>query len=70
MKSKNNVLFRYAQDMLKRHEERQESLLVLGPRQVGKTTLVKTSLPAHSTMFNLADPSVRLDFERDPALLV
>lgn len=47
----------------KRALDRGKSILLLGPRQTGKTTLVKT-LDA-DLYINLARPAVRQDYERD-----
>lgn len=44
--------------------------LILGPRQVGKTTLVKSLLPENAVIYPLQDPQVRLEFERDPQRLI
>lgn len=44
-----------------------KSILLLGPRQVGKTTLLKTLSNAH--YFSLAKPSIRLQYEKDPSRL-
>lgn len=46
---------------------RKKSILLLGPRQTGKTTLVKN---LHADLYiNLARPSVRQAYERDPGHL-
>ncbi len=45
--------------------ERQKSILLLGPRQTGKTTLIKHSCTA-DLVFNLSIPKQRNQFERDP----
>ncbi len=49
-----------------------QSALILGPRQVGKTTLVKRCLEGLPDVlrFPLQDPEVRLALERDPALII
>lgn len=52
---------------IKRTLDRKKSVLLLGPRQAGKTTLVK-SLSA-DLYINLARPSVRQDYEKDPGQL-
>lgn len=51
----------------KRALERKKSILLLGPRQTGKTTLIKT-LKA-DLYINLARPSVRQEYEKDPGRL-
>ncbi|MCH9628078.1 MAG: hypothetical protein S4CHLAM2_17280 [Chlamydiales bacterium] len=47
--------------------DRKKSILLLGPRQTGKTTLVK-SLDAH-LYINLAKPAIRQKYEQDPGRL-
>lgn len=46
--------------------------LMLGPRQVGKTTLVQNLLSNHKNAqtYYLQDPKVRADFEKDPGRLI
>jgi len=53
---------------LYRHLERGKSILLLGPRQTGKTTLVREL--AADLYLNLVRPDERLRFERNPARLV
>ncbi|MBN2359052.1 MAG: ATP-binding protein [Deltaproteobacteria bacterium] len=53
--------------LLEHHLARGKSVLLLGPRQTGKTTLLG-SLPADLTIA-LAEPRERQRFERDPSLL-
>lgn len=47
------------------------SVLLLGPRQVGKTTLISSLIAGRPNVVAvpLQDPAVRLEFERDPSLL-
>lgn len=45
--------------------ERQKSILLLGPRQTGKTTLLKHACQA-DMVFNLNLPKQRQQFEREP----
>lgn len=45
--------------------ERGKSILLLGARQTGKTTLIKNTALADLS-YNLAAPKLRLQFERDP----
>ncbi len=47
--------------------ERQKSVLLLGPRQTGKTTLVQTLKP--DLLLNFLRPEVRQRYERTPQLL-
>src|SRR3989338_3923301 len=44
-----------------------KSILLLGPRQTGKSTLIKSLNPDLAT--NLADEQIYLDFARNPAEL-
>ncbi len=49
-----------------------QSALILGPRQTGKTTLVKAVLPANRNViiYSLQDPQIRLEIEKDPSLII
>ncbi len=47
---------------------RGKSILFLGPRQTGKTTLIKEKVPVDA-YFSLLDPHIRLRYEKDPLLL-
>jgi predicted AAA+ superfamily ATPase len=58
---------RQLQPVLARHLARGKSVLLLGPRQTGKTTLVG-ELGADLAV-SLASPSVRQRYERDPSTL-
>ena len=58
---------RLLQPVLARHLARGKSVLLLGPRQTGKTTLL-SDLAADLTV-SLASPGVRQRYERDPATL-
>lgn len=51
---------------------RGQSALILGPRQTGKTTLVKEVLPANRNVitYSLQDPRIRLEMEKDPSLII
>jgi len=46
----------------------QRSVLLFGPRQVGKTTLSRKI--RHDRYINLMDPNLRLSYERHPGLLI
>ena len=50
---------------------RRQSVLLLGPRQVGKTTLINALVGGRPNVMTvpLHDPAVRLELERDPSLL-
>jgi predicted AAA+ superfamily ATPase len=58
---------RHLQPALTRHLARGKSVLLLGPRQTGKTTLLG-ELDADLTV-SLASPAVRQRYERDPSAL-
>ncbi len=49
-----------------------QSALIFGPRQVGKTTLVKKCLSKvkNSMEYLLQNPQVRIELEKDPSLLI
>lgn len=59
---------RLLEPTLRKHLARGKSILLLGPRQTGKSTLLG-SVPAHLTVSFLLPP-VRQRYERDPSLLV
>jgi len=52
---------------LKRHLDRGKSILLLGPRQTGKTTLIGGMAP--DLDLSLVSPAVRQRYEKDPSLL-
>ncbi len=58
---------RFLQEPLAKILERGKSVLLLGPRQTGKTTLIKHWKA--DKIFTLANPKDRLRYEKDPALL-
>lgn len=72
MQSKNKVLFRYLEKPFSQLVKKNGSCLILGPRQVGKTTLVKSCLQNTTSVieYPLQQPGIRLQFEADPAKLV
>ncbi len=53
---------------IKKSLERGKSILLLGPRQTGKTSLVKSF--THDAAYNFIDPQVRQRFERSPGSLI
>lgn len=61
------MISRLLQPQLERHLRRGKSILLLGPRQTGKTTLLD-SLDA-SLRLNLVQPRERQRYERDPSTL-
>lgn len=74
MQGKLKPLFRYLAPKIDAAVDTKTSFLLLGPRQVGKTTLLQASLKAINNTplltYYLQDPSVRLSLERDPGLLI
>jgi uncharacterized protein len=72
MQGKNKPLFRYLEKRLINLVSRNQSALILGPRQVGKTTLVKKSLfkIKNSIEYPLQNPAVRLELESKPGRLI
>lgn len=72
MPSKNKQLLRYIRKPLSRHVRARQSVLILGPRQVGKTTIVRSVLKgAHRQLeYILQDPSTRIDLEKDPGRII
>jgi len=61
------LIARQLQPLLARHLARGKSILLLGPRQTGKTTLLNT-LGADLAV-SLASPAARQRYERDPSIL-
>ncbi|MEK7722674.1 MAG: ATP-binding protein [Elusimicrobiota bacterium] len=72
MQSKNKEYIRNLNPLLRGVIQKKQSILILGPRQVGKTTLVKRLLmtEANSITYSLQIPEIRLAFEKDPSLLI
>jgi len=58
---------RIIESRLRQALERQKSVLLLGPRQTGKTTLVEALKP--DVLLNFLRPEVRQRYERTPQLL-
>ncbi len=57
---------------IKQIVEKQQSALIFGPRQTGKTTLVKNCLAERVNVasYPLQNPQVRLDMETDPSRII
>jgi len=72
MQGKNKPLFRYLDKEISVVVKKKYSTLILGPRQVGKTTLVNECLKNTKNIvkYLLQDPSLRIELERDPSRLI
>jgi predicted AAA+ superfamily ATPase len=72
MQSKTKPVLRYADEPIGELVKTGKSFLLLGPRQVGKTTLLMNAIrEIHPLLvYALQDPSVKLELERDPSLLI
>ncbi len=73
MQGKNKLYFRFTEKKINQILQRGRSILMLGPRQVGKTTLVQSVLKAVKRPileYPLQHPGVRLRLEADPARLI
>jgi len=72
MQGNNKALLRYLDTAIADVIKKKYSCLILGPRQVGKTTLVNECLKnvSNTTNYLLQNPSVRLEIERDPSLII
>jgi len=72
MQGKNKPLFRYLEPQIKRLVAKGYSGLILGPRQVGKTTLVRGVLEdvKNKLEYFLQIPSMRIEIEADPSKVV
>lgn len=72
MQGKNKPLFRHLEKDLLRLIENNYSCLVLGPRQVGKTTLVKKVFKRlkKTIEYSLQNPRTRLQLEADPGRII
>lgn len=72
MQGKNKSLERYCKSKIQDAIARGKSFLLLGPRQVGKTTLLVEVLKDTAPLLSylLQDPAVRIELERDPQKLI
>lgn len=72
MQGKNKVLFRFVEEALRRDLSKGFSVLMLGPRQVGKTTLARDCFAKirNKLEYPLQDPSLRLELEAEPSKLI
>jgi predicted AAA+ superfamily ATPase len=72
MQGINKPLLRFAAEPIQKAITEGKSFLLLGPRQVGKTTLLMEAVQdVHPLLtFQLQDPAVKIELERDPDRLV
>ena len=72
MQGKTKPLIRYIESSISSLLDKKYSGLILGPRQVGKTTLVKGVLKKIENVveYPLQNPSVRIDMESNPSRLI
>lgn len=72
MQGKNKQLVRYLSSPIYAAIKKRHSCLILGPRQVGKTTLVNKCLEGIKNVvtYPLQDPSLRIELEREPSKLI
>ena len=65
----NSYHHRSIEASLKKHLAREKSIILLGPRQTGKTTLLKNCIQSDFN-FNLIIPALRQQFEKRPEDLI
>jgi predicted AAA+ superfamily ATPase len=72
MQGKDKPLLRYLNASIIDLIKKKYSCLILGPRQVGKTTLVYECLKDTKNIvkYLLQDPSLRIELERDPSRII
>ena len=72
MQGINKPLLRYATEPIQKAITEGKSFLLLGPRQVGKTTILVDSVKKIQPLltYQLQDPAVKIDLERDPDRLI
>ena len=72
MQKEINYQKRFIEDVIEDLFDKKYSCLILGPRQVGKTTLIREIFhnKVQLVEFLLQDPSVRISLERDPGSLI
>lgn len=72
MQGKIKLYLRYLEKELRRCLGRGYSCLILGPRQVGKTTLVSKVVQKfkHRLEYLLQNPSVRIELEANPSRII
>ncbi|MCC6299551.1 MAG: ATP-binding protein [Anaerolineales bacterium] len=72
MQGKNKHLIRYIEPLLRDFISSGKSFLLLGPRQVGKTTLLNGLLEHTQPLlsYRLQEPATKIELERDPQTLI
>ncbi len=72
MQGKNKPLFRLLEKKLRQDLKNNKPLLLLGPRQVGKTTLIQEIIRniKNKVEYYLQNPSTRLEIEADPGVII
>ncbi|HLD21519.1 MAG TPA: ATP-binding protein [Patescibacteria group bacterium] len=72
MQGKNKALLRYIKKNLQEAIRKKQSCLIVGPRQVGKTTLVNMLLQSiqEKMEYLLQDPTLRIELEKDPGKII
>jgi len=72
MQGKNKVYLRHLTRHIQELIRKRQSALILGPRQTGKTTLVKETLKGltDTLQYPLQHPEIRQEMEADPSRLV
>ncbi|MBI5700126.1 ATP-binding protein [Candidatus Saganbacteria bacterium] len=72
MQGKNKHILRYLEIALKGLIKKRYSALILGPRQVGKTTAVQACLKMlkNRAEYPLQDPSLRIELESNPGRII
>ena len=72
MQGKNKVYFRNTEKKIEKLITEKKSALLFGPRQTGKTTLIKKILKNNPNTLNypLQNPQIRSELERDPSRLI
>ncbi|TRZ96003.1 ATP-binding protein [bacterium] len=72
MQGKNKPLLRYLDTAVRSVIKKKYSCLILGPRQVGKTTLANECLKGvkNTVKYLLQDPTLRIELERAPSKII
>lgn len=72
MQGRNKAYIRNLQRLIQQIIEKGQSALLLGPRQTGKTTMVKSCLSGTKNIveYPLQNPSIRIEMEQDPSAII